>query len=535
MSSLTNGGLFSERMEKRGAEARCMVVLERAADEVPRIGDAVRGPRARWRTPLVIGVGVTLVTYLGAGVPSYWGDEAASVLSAERSWPSLFAELSTVDAVHGLYYSLLHLWIGVFGSTEWSTRALSALGIGVLAAGVVVLGERWFDRRIGVLAGILIAVIPRAGVLAIETRGYAIAAAAAVWVTILFVRLVDRDGRRRGWILYGVAVAVSATFFLYLLLMPLVHLTVLLVDRAWTRHPRVLRRWLVSMVLAAVLALPIMMSAQQQKGQVEFLARRGYMTPTGWFVTPWFGHVGAAALLIPVLLIGIIAVVLRRPRREGAAPVIVWLLAPGIVLVLIDVLFSPTFNPRYLSFSLGAVAMLLASGVWAILDLARGVAGRRGLLGSSAVLIILGALLLAPEFVHERGVYAKDGGADGRAAAAQVASIGRPGDTVLFGTGTRPSRAPRLVYRLYPEAFQGMSDPQLITAAEDTDGLWDRLATVESVAPELSAGTVWLLETGSTGSADADVAALQRAGFTEVSRTDINRTVVYEFRKGTQS
>jgi mannosyltransferase len=56
---------------------------------------------------------------------------------------------------------------------------------------------------------------------------------------------------------------------------------------------------------------------------------------------------------------------------------------------------------------------------------------------------------------------------------------------------------------------------------------------VADVAPGLGHGTVWLLETGSAGSADDDVAALQRAGFTQVSRTDVHRTIVYEFRKGT--
>lgn len=488
-------------------------------------------PRRFRRAPMWIGAVVSLVAYAGAGLPSYWGDEAASVLSAERSWPSLAAELSTVDAVHGLYYALLHVWIEVFGSSEWATRALSSIGIGFLAAGVVVLGQRWFDTRTAILAGVLIPLIPRAGVLAIETRGYAIAAAAAVWVTVLLVRLVDRDSSRRGWALYAVAVAASGTLFLYLLLMPLVHLTWLLVRQV---SGSVIRRWSASMLLAAVLAAPIVLVAQTQRGQVEFLAHRGYMSPSGWFVKPWFGHLPSAALLIPVLLIGVFAAVRGRRTTQGALPTIVWLIVPGVTLVALDVFVSPTYNPRYLSFSLAAVALLLSTGVWAIIDFAGRFARSAGWAGAGA-LILAGALVLVPEFVHQRTPFAKDGGADGQAAAAEIAAHGVPGDTILFGTDTRPSRAPRLIYRLYPEAFTGLSDPQLIDPAEDTDGLWDRLVPVADVAASLGDRTVWLLESGSTGSADEDLAALRSAGFVQVSRTDIHRTIVFEFQKGTSS
>ena len=500
----------------------------------------MRLARALRRHPeLWVGLAVGAVTYIAAGVPSYWGDEAASVLSAQRPWPSLLAELSTVDAVHGAYYALLHLWIDVFGSSEWATRALSTIGIGLLAAGVVALGRLWFDVRTAVLAGALIALIPRAGVLGIEARGYALAAAAAVWTTVLFVRLASSGARRWAWIGYGVAVAVSGTFFLYLLLMPLVHFTALLTVPGWNHRRQSMRRWFVSMVVAGILALPIVGTAALQKGQVAFLANRGYMSPTGWFITPWFGHLPVALVLWPVLLLGIVSLAMARRRDRSSAPafwaLLTWLLAPALVLIVLDVLVSPTYNPRYLSFSLGAVALLLAAGVMAVIDAARRVGGRRGVAVALVVVTLGGAATLVPEFVRARGPYAKDGGADGRAAATQVAELAAPGDTMLFGTDTRPSRAPRLVYRLYPEAFSGMRDPQLVEAAADTDGLWDRLDSVAQIAPGLEDGRVWLLETRNTGSAAEDLAALEAAGFSQVSRIVVHRTVIYEFQRGPQS
>ncbi|MFE6733733.1 glycosyltransferase family 39 protein [Microbacterium sp. NPDC057650] len=513
-----------------------MAILEHpATTAADRAAGATRA-RPRVFAPWV-GLGVALVTYIGAGIPSYWGDEAASVMSAQRPWSSLASELTTVDAVHGMYYALLHLWVGVFGAAEWSTRALSTIGIGFLAAGVVVLGRRWFDQRTAVLAGLLIALIPRASLLAVETRGYAIAAAAAVWLTILFVRLVDRDARRRAWIGYGIAVAVSGTFFLYLLMMPVVHFVALRTRRERTT-PQVVRRWLTSLAIAAPLALPIVVVSQFQKGQIAFLAHRSYVTLAGVVVTPWFGHLPVALAMWPLLILG--ALVLARASRrgetraEGFLPVLTWLLLPAFALILFDLLISPVYNPRYLSFSLAAVALLISAGVWAVLDAARRIGGRKVMAAAVIVLTAVAAVTAVPEFVRQRTPFAKDGGADFRAAAAQVGAHARPGDTVLFGITSRNSRAPRLAYRLYPADFTGLRDPQLITAYDRTNGLWDRLATVSDVARGLSSDTVWLLESGSTGSSKADLAALQAAGFTRTSRTPIHRTVVYEFQKGMQ-
>ena len=113
--------------------------------------------------PTAAGLGLVgaLVSFLGSWNPSYWGDEAASVLSAERPLATLWPELGRVDAVHGLYYVFLHFWIRVFGASELSTRLPSAIAIGLAAAGVVVLANLLMTRAIGVVAGIVFAVLPR--------------------------------------------------------------------------------------------------------------------------------------------------------------------------------------------------------------------------------------------------------------------------------------------------------------------------------------------------------------------------------------
>ncbi len=51
-----------------------------------------------------------LFTGFRSGVPGPWLDEGATILSAQRPWSSLLEMLGNIDAVHGLYYVMMHLW-----------------------------------------------------------------------------------------------------------------------------------------------------------------------------------------------------------------------------------------------------------------------------------------------------------------------------------------------------------------------------------------------------------------------------------------
>ena len=53
--------------------------------------------------------------------------------------------LGNIDAVHGLYYLLMHGWFAVFPATEFWSRLSSSLAVGIAAAGVVVLGKQLVD------------------------------------------------------------------------------------------------------------------------------------------------------------------------------------------------------------------------------------------------------------------------------------------------------------------------------------------------------------------------------------------------------
>ena len=94
--------------------------------------------------PLIVGVLAAVVSLGGAGRPSFWYDEAATIsASYSRSLHQLWQMLGNVDVVQGLYYLLMHGWFDVFPPTEFWSRAPSGLAVGGAAAGVVVLGKQF--------------------------------------------------------------------------------------------------------------------------------------------------------------------------------------------------------------------------------------------------------------------------------------------------------------------------------------------------------------------------------------------------------
>src|SRR5580693_2239704 len=185
-------------------------------------GDQLTLPRAML-DPLIVGVLAAAVSLGGAGRPSFWYDEAATIsASYSRSLGQLWQMLRNVDAVHGLYYVLMHGWFQIFPPTEFWSRAPSGLAIGGAVAGVVVLGKQFSSRTVAVSSGVVCGILPRTTWAGIEARPYAMSMMAAVWLTVLLVVAARRESRWV-WLSYGIALALSILLDMYLVLVLMVH------------------------------------------------------------------------------------------------------------------------------------------------------------------------------------------------------------------------------------------------------------------------------------------------------------------------
>lgn len=493
--------------------------------------------RGTARTAFLFGVLGFLISVAGSWQPSYWGDEAASVMSAERSLPSLFRMLGHIDAVHGSYYLFLHYWIGLFGASEFSTRMPSAIAIGVATAGTVVLARTLVNTRVAIIAGVVFAILPRVTNMGAEARSAAMATATVVWATVLLVHILRREretGRIPVWLWAGYAVltAIGAYLFLYaILLIPVHAVAVMLAPRRQSGRRTSIVPWMVSIAGALLVSGPILYWGLHERDQISFIGRRPQVSVLEAAINQWFGNPTLAWAAWCLVALAVVAVFgTRRARMADGRSVrrvlviaLAWMLFPSIVLLLGTRLITPMYSLRYLSMCAPAAAIAIAIGIASI---------RLGWLQVAAVAAVVA--LAVPSYLEQRGPYGKDDGSDWRQAAAVVAAGAHPGDAVVFDETGRPSQKPRLALHLYPAAFQGLRDIALKRPFYETNWLWDTTKPLDQVTSQLSnTGTVWLLHNrvSKESTSGTKLRTLEQAGFSIARSTTVNRTVVIEMTR----
>lgn len=480
------------------------------------------------RVAVIAGVVGLLAGVSGSWIPSFWGDEAASVMSASRTWPELWRMLQTVDGVHGAYYAFLHVWIDLFGAGEFSVRLPSAIAAGFLAAGTAVLAGRFGGPPLALTAGLIAALLPRTAIMAAEARSYAIGSAIAVWLTVLLLALLERRRAWWVWAAYAIGAAAAIYVFVYLALLLVVHGVFVLIF-----HRRSLARWSGWGALATLLAMPIVRLAAAEQNQIGFLAHRDYITPLNVLALQWFDPVTAwpCGALIVIGFAGVF-----RSRRQDPSSfrlgvlALLWLVLPTAAVLIGSMLIAPMYTVRYLSFCAPGAAILVALGVQTT---ARWIARRMppprttATATATAAWILLAVVLAAfvPNLVVLRGPYAKDG-SDWREAAAYLYAHARSGDAVLYDDRPKDSEEPRLIAAVYPGDLAGLRDPALLASFRTQPGLWDRTVannrlTVGDLTPH-----VWAIERGPAPEHSPDVRHLQALGYRVRSEHRINVTTV---------
>ncbi len=479
---------------------------------------------------VTVGAVAFVVSVVGSGNASLWGDEAASVLSAQRPLASLATMVQHVDAVHGLYYLGLHFWIEMFGASPFSIRFPSAVAVGVAAAGVVLVGRLIQGLRFGVLAGLVAAVLPRLTDVGSEARSYAMTAAIATWLSVVLLLILRSEApRRRLWVAYGILLAVGTSLFIWLALVAVSHLVVLLIARsALGRAPGLIFGWVVTTVIAMAASSPVLLFALLERDQIAYLATRQTYDVTSLFVSPWFESpavaIGAWALMLGGISLSVRAAISTRERRRGTLLLpLVWMVLPTVVLLGFSALIA-VYTPRYLAMCAPAVALLIATPIDAF------AASRRRVEAGISLAVVVA--LAAPIWLAQRGPYAKNN-SDWATISAELAARSSPGDAVAFDDSVRPSRRTRLALRTYPAGFRGLLDPTIETPYWRTDSWYDEtytLARTQALGKLDGVKRIWLVEYAISGVADTDgVTTLEAAGFHQVASIDNHRSKVLEF------
>ncbi|MFJ3169626.1 hypothetical protein ACIPJK_02470 [Streptomyces roseus] len=326
-----------------------------------------------------------------------WRDESVTWQVAHRPLGSVVELLGQVDAVHGLYYLLMHavFLAGDGGGTGpgggpgagglWALRLPSVAATALAAAGVAAVAHRLAGERAALWSGAAYAVLPPVQMYAQEGRSYALVAAAVVWATYLMLR--------ERWIAYCAVLLLGCWLHEFAVLALLAHGVTARRSRGW--------RWSAAAVVALLLPLAAV-SAGQAEQQLGWLGR------PGWRDWAAYGVVAAVSLLLarsPAL-----------PRELVRVALPLALLPPGLLMAVS--LVHPLYVDRYVLYALAGPALLAGTRLAA----ARGWWPR-----------LLVAALLVPFCWWSLWLRTPESRKDDvPAVAAAVRERARPGDAVLF-------------------------------------------------------------------------------------------------------
>ncbi|WP_260860502.1 glycosyltransferase family 39 protein [Mycobacterium tilburgii] len=444
--------------------------------------------RRRILDPLIIAALGTAISLIGAGRPSFWYDEAATISAAySRSLAQLWQMLGNVDAVHGLYYLLMHGWFWIAPPTEFWSRLPSGLAVGLAAAGVVVLSNQFSSRTVAMPSGFICVVLPRATWAGIEARPYAVSMAAAVWLTVLFGYTVQRSSIA-SWLFYGVAHAVSIVLDVYLALLPPVYLVFVCL---FLRRRTIVVPFALTSVLTSCAVTPFLVVAAGQVHQISWVAPIGHRTIEDVTVQQYFERCPPFAVLSALVIAAAVvvwrwtSVKLVAAERQLLTLAGLWLLVPTAVIVAWSAVVHPIYTPRYLSFTAPALALVLGVCIGAL-------AARPWV---TAAIVALFAVAAAPNYLRvQRSPYAKYG-MDYSQVADLINAEAAPGDCLLVNDTVTFMPAPmRPLLAARPDAYRKLVDLTLWQQATDRRDVFDTNLIPEVVAAPLShCRVVWII------------------------------------------
>jgi mannosyltransferase len=439
--------------------------------------------RARMRAgrldPVLVAVFAVAVSAAGAARPSLWFDEAATISASTRSLPQLWQLLHNIDAVHGLYYLLMHGWLLVFPASEFWLRLSSCLAVGGAAAGVVVLGRQLSTRSVAGCAGVVFTILPRITWAGIEARSYALSTLAAVWLTVLLVAAVRRRGTLL-WCAYGAALVAAVVLNVFVVLIVPAHaVAVALLGRR-----RTVVAWSVAAAVALAALAPFLLYCRTQIAQVGWISPVGAGTIGQIAEQQYFDRslpfaiLAGVVLAVPVVLRG--AGLIDPANRRLAVIALAWTALPTVALIAYSVLSSPIYYPRYLCYTTPAMALLLAVCIVAV---------ARSRDRITAVIAALAVAATPNYLLAQRGPYKE--GMDFSQVADVLAAHAAPGDCLILDNTTAWKPGPiRPITAARPSVYAKVVDLERGVRGRDRGWLFDTHIPIWSVADRVRQCTV---------------------------------------------
>jgi mannosyltransferase len=338
------------------------------------------------------------------GWPGLWADELATWGMITASWSQMWSVLGKVDAVIGPYYLITRCSAEIFGTSDVALRLPSVIAMTAAVAVTARIGTRLATPRVGLVAGLMLALFPTTSRYAQEARPYAFTVFAAALATLLLVRLLENPGHGR-LIAYAGAVSMLGLTHPIALLLVVAHGCLVLLTRR-----KAMVRWTLGGMLGVLPVLPFVVLGSRQKAQTDWIP------PTDLDRLANLPHALFGLGVIGGILwaLALLSCSLRRPAVHYTT----WAVVPMVGLYLASQI-TPLWVPRYLLFTLPAWALLGATAL-----------ARAPVIRGVVAAVAIGVIGIAAQLDLRQ----PDGhGQATRDAAALIESSVQTGDVIVYG------------------------------------------------------------------------------------------------------
>jgi uncharacterized membrane protein len=127
------------------------------------------------------------------GNHSFWVDELFTLQYAIANFPDMMQKIVSDGAHPPTYYILLHYWVSLFGDSEASLRTPSAIFSVLSVYFTYKIGELLFDRKVAVIAALLLTLSEYSIYYAQEARMYSLLAFTSVLSVYFLLKLLKQQ------------------------------------------------------------------------------------------------------------------------------------------------------------------------------------------------------------------------------------------------------------------------------------------------------------------------------------------------------
>jgi mannosyltransferase len=318
------------------------------------------------------------------GKESLWLDEAWSFIIGRADFVTI-AGAAARDVHPPLYLFILHVWMKLFGTSEFAVRFPSLI-FGVLAIPMIyLLGRRLFNEEVGLISALILAISPFNVEYSQEARMYSLLLFLALLSMYFFFRFLERDSRAVsvGYVLSTALLLYTHLFGLFVLVAQNLFVAGLLLRSR--QHRSLLKQWITVQAIIVIIFAPwiSVLSHQVSSAEQSNFANISAADPITLVLHltggRWGWYYVSGALLILFLGLAVFSLFTYRKAAHNAFKgfawedkknlatvclLFVWLLSVfGLPLLLLALVSKTIIYARYVIVASAPLFLLAAKGI----------------------------------------------------------------------------------------------------------------------------------------------------------------------------